>query len=200
MPNKKIIKFLSEIQMLKRVKHEGVKLAGVRDPDSVAEHISLAAQIAYVLARLEGLEQDEAAKCALMVLFHDNEEIRIGDHHKVSSRYLNTKEAEVAAEREHFAGLPDPIGDELFALQEEFRSRNTKEGIIAKDADWLEMAIYAKVLIEQGYKGCENWIDNVERALETESAKEILAEIRRNPDFVNLWWRDLKKMTYKKLK
>ncbi len=193
----KIIRFLSETQMLKRIKHEGVKLAGVENPDSVAEHTALAAQIAYVLAKLEG--DADALKSAAINLFHDNEEARLGDHNKVSARYLDIEKIEREVEKEHYSNLPKEIGEELFQLQEEKRERNSKEGIIAQDADWLEMAIQAKIYVERGYKGCENWIDNIEKALETESAKEILAEIRKNPDFLNYWWRELKKMTYKKL-
>ena len=197
MNKKKIKKFLSEIQMLKRVKHEGVKLAGVENPDSIAEHACLSAQIAFLLASIEGAD---AVKCVLMNLFHDNEEARIGDHHKVSARYLDVRDAEKKAEKEHFNNLPEPIGKAIFELQEEKRRRNTKEGIIAQDADWLEVALQAKIYSELGYKGCKDWIDNVNRALETESAKEILAEIKKEPDFLNCWWKGLKKMTYKKLK
>lgn len=57
----------------------------------------------------------------------------------------------------------------------------------------------AKILVEQGFVGAEDWINNVEKALETESAKKILAEIRGMKDFTNCWWQGLKKMTYKKL-
>lgn len=192
----KITKFLSEIQVLKRIEHEGFRLSGVSKIDSVAEHTAIAAQIAYVLGKLEGAD---AAKCAVIVLFHDNEEARIGDHHKISSRYLNTKEAEVAAEKEHYSNLPETIKSELFEMQEELRERNTKEGIIAKDADWLEQAIQAKIYVETGYKGAEDIVNNVEKAVETNSAKEILTEIKNNSDFLNSWWKGLKKMTYKKL-
>jgi len=196
MNKEKIVKFLSEIQMLKRIKHEGVRLAGVENPCSVAEHILISAQIAYVLAKLEGAD---ASKCAVMNLFHDNEEARLGDHHKVSARYFDVKAVERKAEKEHFSNL-GKFGEELFQFQEEKRQRNTKEGIIARDADWLEVALQAKIYSELGYKGCEDWVDNVEKALETKSAKEILAEIRKNPDFLNCWWRGLKRMIYKKLK
>ena len=186
----KITKFLSEIQVLKRIDHEGPRLVGVTKTDSVAEHTAIAAQIAYILGKLEGAD---ASRCAIMVLFHDNEEARIGDHHKISSRYLNTKQAEVEAEKEHYNNLPEIIGNEIFEMQEELRERNTKEGIIAKDADWLEQAVQAKINTETGYKGAEDIINNVEKALETNSAKQILAEIRNNPDFTNSWWQGLKK-------
>ena len=180
--------------MLKRMKHTGVRLAGVSDPDSLAGHICITAQIAYVLGKLEGAD---AQKCAVMALFHDNEEARIGDHHKVSSRYLDTKQAEIDAEKELFANLPD--GTELFEMQEEVRKRDTKEGIIVQDADWLEIAIQAKIYLELGHKGCSIWIDNVRKALETKSAKDLLAEIEKDPDFLNCWYPELKKMTYTKL-
>jgi len=189
----KITKFLSEVQVLKRIDHEGPRLVGVTKTDSVAEHTALSSQIAYVLAKLEGAD---VLKCLTMVIFHDNEEVRIGDHHRVSKRYVDIKEAEREAEKDHYSRLPDEIGNEIFQLQEELRERTTKEAIVAKDADWLEQAIQSKIYVETGYKGCEKWIDNVEAALGTDSAKEILAEIKKNPDFLNLWWQDLKSMTY----
>jgi len=191
----KIIKFLSEIEVLKRIDHEGPRLVGVTKLDSVAEHAALSSQIAYVLAKLEGAD---VLKCLTMIIFHDNEEVRIGDHHRVSKRYVDIKEAEREAEKDHYSRLPDEIGNEIFQLQEELRERKTKEAIIAKDADWLEQAIQSKIYVETGYKGCEKWIDNVEAALGTDSAKEILAEIKKNPDFLNLWWQDLRSMSYDK--
>lgn len=193
----KLKKFLSETQMLKRIRHEGVRLAGVEHPDSIADHTALSAQIAYILGRLEGVD---ALKCVLINVFHDNHEIRVGDHHKISARYLDTKEAEKLSEKEQFENLPSSLAKELLELQGEKRKRNTKEGIIAKDADWLEIAIQTKIYSELGYKGCEDWINNVEKALETTSAKQILAEIKKDSDFLNCWWKGLKKMTYKKLK
>lgn len=192
----KITKFLSEIEVLKRMDHEGFGLVGVQKTDSVADHTAIAAQIAYVLAKLEGVD---ATKCAVMVLFHENQKSRIGDHHKVASRYFDTKEAGAAAEKEHYDNLGDSIGNDIFEMQEEMRKRNTKEGIIAKDADWLEQAIQAKIFVETGYQGAKDIINNVEQALETDSAKAILTEIKNNPDFLNSWWQGLKKMTYKKL-
>jgi len=188
--------FFSEIQMLKRIKHEGWRMAGVEAPDSVGEHTVIAAQIAYVLGKLEGAD---AAKCALIALFHDNDEVRIGDQHKVAARYFDVKVASRLARGEQFANLPNEIADELNRLQEEGKRRDTKEGIVAKDADWLEMAIQAKIYCEAGHKGAADWIKNVEKALETKSAQAILATIKSDPDFTNSWWPGLKKMTHKKL-
>jgi len=76
--------------------------------------------------------------------------------------------------------------------------RTTPEGVVAQDADWLECAIQAKLYLEKGHD-CSEWIKNTEKALETESAKEILKLIKQEKDFTTLWWQGLKKMTYKKL-
>ncbi|MEK7211962.1 MAG: HD domain-containing protein, partial [Patescibacteria group bacterium] len=137
-------KFFSEIQVLKRIKHEGWRLAGIENPDSIAEHAFCAAQIAYVLGKMEGAD---AAKCAVMSLFHDNEETRVGDHHKVAARYLEWKKGSDEARREHFENLPPEIAKEILALQAEKGRRDTKEGVVAKDADWFEVAIQAKIYI-----------------------------------------------------
>jgi len=74
----------------------------------------------------------------------------------------------------------------------------TKEGIIAKDADWLEQAFQAKEYVDTGYPAAKNWIDNVAAAVETESAKKIIAKMRKT-EFTE-WYKGLKRMTYKKLK
>ena len=189
-------KFLSEIQMLKRVQRSGFPVAGITETDSVAEHALLSAQIAFILAEMEGAD---AEKAAIINLFHDNHEARVGDHNKVSARYLETGEAEKTAELEQLANLPDEINHKIIDLLNQKRERNTIEGIIAQDADWLEVAIQAKIYLEQGYTGAQNWIDNVENALETQTAKKILAEIKNDSDFTNCWWQGIKKMTYTKL-
>lgn len=192
MGNSKIVKFLSEIFVLKRVERSGVKMAGVENPDSVSDHIAISAQIAFLLGEME---KADSAKCALMSLFHDNDEVRVGDRNKVNSRYIKIEEIEPIVEKEHFETLPSSMAKKILSLLDEKRERNTKEGIISQDADWLELAIQAKIYMEQGYKGCRDWINNVEKALETKSAKRILKEIKENPDFINCWWKGLIRMT-----
>ena len=193
----KIIKFLSEIYMLKRNKHEGFRLSGVEHIDSLADHITCAAQIAYILGEMEGLD---GTKCASIVLFHDNGEARIGDQHKVAARYIDAHEGETNAFLEQMDFLPDTIKNKIIGLYNEYDKRNTPEGIVAKDADWVEVAIQAKIYSEQGYQNLENWIENVSTAVETKSAKEIMREVKNMKNFTTCWWEDLKKFRYKKIK
>ncbi|OGY45604.1 MAG: hypothetical protein A2731_02405 [Candidatus Buchananbacteria bacterium RIFCSPHIGHO2_01_FULL_39_8] len=191
----KLARFLAEIFMLKRNKREGWRLINV-EPDSLADHLTIAAQIAYVLGEMEGLSGE---KCAAIVLFHDNGEVRTIDQHKVSARYFDARQAELKAAKDQLQNLPTNIGKKIYQLIEQHEKRNTPEGIVARDADWLEVALQAKILVEHGYKFAQNWIDNVVKALETDSAQKILQEISTIDDFTNSWWQGLKKMTYKKL-
>jgi putative hydrolase of HD superfamily len=191
---KKAVNFIFELNQLKLVKHNGWHLAGIKDPDTVAEHALRAAQIGYILAVMEGDANPE--KVATILLIHDNAEARIGDQHKVGARYYSNREAEHKAFAEQLEDL-GVIKERWSAYFEEYEERNTKEGIIAKDADWLEMAFQAKEYIDCGYESASNWIANIEKALETKSAKLLIQEMKKTK-FTD-WWQDLKRMTHHKL-
>lgn len=191
---KKITHLLFELAILKREKHCGFMLAGVRELDSLADHTVRSALIGYILAEMEGAN---AEKVATMLLIHDLPECRVRDHHKVSSRYLDTSKAENKAFQDQLKCLPKNIREKWIKLYDEIHTRSTKEGIIAKDADWLETAISAREFIAQGFNGLQNWIDNVRQALQTESARQILKEIEKQETYE--WWQGLKKMTHQKL-
>ncbi len=191
---KKITNFIFELSQLKRQVHSGFQLTGVKYPDTLAEHALRAAQIGYLLAVMEGDASPE--KVASILMIHDNAEARIGDQHKVAARYYSNKEAEEKAFAEQLSGLGKMIEQTWHEYFYEFENRNTKEGIIARDADWLETAFQAKEYNDLGYNVI-NWIKNVEKAIETKSAKMIIKEMKKT-NFAE-WWYGLKKMTYKKL-
>ncbi len=195
MSYKKIVNFIFELSQLKK-KTSGWLLAGIstQNSPSIAEHTLRAAQIGYILAEMERVNPE---KVASILLIHDNAETRTGDQNKVSARYFTKKSAEKLAFKEQIGQLGKSIEEKWLTYFNEFENRNTKEGIVAKDADWLETAFQAKEYFDTGYLSTQNWIDNVEKALETDSAKKILAEMKNNKS--TDWWKNLKKMTYTKL-
>lgn len=195
MDEKNIVNFVFELGQLKRQVHSGFQLCGVKNPTTVAEHSFRAAQIGYILAVMEG--GADAEKVAAMLIIHDNAETRIGDQNKIGSRYIEMKEAEQAAFDDQAALIGDAVLEKWQAYYREYKDRDTKEGIIAKDADWLETAFQAKEYVDLGYRSGQDIINNVEKALETESAKRVLAAMKET-GFTD-WWQGLKKMTYKKL-
>lgn len=192
---KKIVNFIFELSQLKRQRHSGFQLAGIKNPDTVAEHALRAAQIGYILAIMEGAN---AEKVACMLMIHDNAEARIGDINKVAARYITNKESEINAFAEQVESLGQIVKEKWLGYFQEQENRNTKEGIIAKDADWLEMAFQAKEYLDLGHASAIDWINSVENSVETESAKAIIKEMKET-QFTD-WWGGLKKMTYKKLK
>ncbi len=75
----------------------------MQDPESIAEHSLCAAQLGYILAKMEGAD---AQKCATMLIWHDMPETRIGDLHRNASVYLrNKQQAEEAALHDQVAPL-----------------------------------------------------------------------------------------------
>lgn len=172
---KNIVHYVFEIFQLKRVKHTGWQLAQVENPDSVAEHVLLAAQIGYVLAELEGADKDKVLR---MLVFHDNAETRIGDLHKIAQHYVTDKvEIETTALIDQTQFLPEQVVIDLRSDFIETEKKETLEAKVVKDADYLEQAFQARLYQLQGHQGVDNWITNIRAALQTKSAKKILAEM-----------------------
>jgi len=148
----------------------------------VAEHCFVAAQIAYILAKME---KANAERAALLALFHDNGESRVGDLHLIQRCYLDSKQAEKRAFFEQTEGL---LKDEdLKVIFEEFEKGKTLEGIIAQDADKLELAVQAKCSIDMGgNKSIHLWIDRIRALLRTNSAQKLLGIIEKTD--MNEWW------------
>lgn len=180
-----ITKFFFELGQLKRVKRSGWWLAGIKDPESVAEHSFRAVIIGRIIAELENANKD---KVTMMLLFHDVPEARINDTHKVGARYVN--KAEIKVLEEQITRLPESIGKEIIDNFKEMDQNKTKEASIAKDADLLECAFQAKEYIEQNYSDCENWVCNVEKQLVTRTAKKIMNIMKKTKS--NSWWYGLK--------
>ncbi|MDQ2906677.1 MAG: HD domain-containing protein [Chloroflexota bacterium] len=182
-----IAKYIYEIGQLKRVKRSGWWMAGITDPESVAEHTFRSAILGYVLASLEGAD---SMKTAMICLFHDTGEARINDVHRVAKRYINIGRDEERAITEQIERLPENIAETIAVLFDDYERKKSLEGQIAHDADLLECIFQAKEYQAQGYNDTEDWITNCYAGLETESAKTLAkACLQTEP---KEWWQGLK--------
>ncbi len=181
-----LAKFLYEVGLLKRIRRSGWWVAGIRDPESVAEHTFRTAILGYILASLEGADP---MKTAMICLIHDLPEARIGDLHRVNDRYLDSKEAQRKALEEQLEFLPRKVADALKDLYELWYDQSTPEAKIARDADLLECFIQALEYRAQGCSSLEKWIEKTRAHLNTETARSI-ARACRNQD-PKTWWHDL---------
>lgn len=186
---KDISKFIFEVGTLKRIKRGWLKSEGVSNPESVAEHTYRNAIIGYILAKLERADVEKVVK---MCLFHDIPEVRIGDIDKVAQRYVDKSETEIKVMEDQLSVLPEDIKDEIMSVMREFFEKKTKEALIARDADILELLFQAKEYADVGYTGTEYWLQQNSKLLQTESAKKLFDELMKQNAFS--WSKGLEKL------
>ncbi|MER5645275.1 HD domain-containing protein [Streptosporangium sp. NPDC002524] len=166
---------LYEIGLLKRYKRTGWLVAGVRDPESIADHSFRTAIIASVITVLEGGNPERAA---FMSLFHDTQETRVTDIPYIGKRYLKTApNEEVTADQ--VRGVPEPVAKMVSGAVGEYEEKTSLEAVCARDADKLECLIQAIEYREQGHQNVQPWIDSSLAALRTASAKRLADEALR---------------------
>jgi len=181
---KNIVNFFFELGTLKRIPRSGWRNIGIKNPDSVAGHAFATAQIAYILGKIEKVNAERAA---LIALFHDNGEARIGDHNLIAQIYLETGQAEKTAFLDQIRTLPE--SEAIKEFYNEWEAQKTPESIVAKDADRLELAVQAKCYLDSGNKLVELWIKSVKRELKTESAKKLFDLIGQTK--MDEWWKEI---------
>lgn len=178
-----IATFGYELGLLKRIRRSGWWHAGVRDPESVAEHTMRAAQLAAIIAAEEGAD---AARAAFLALWHDTQETRTGDiphtatayHSKPEPRQITSDQTENLTQRSR---------DMIRGAVDEYESRLTLEALCAKDADKLEMLLQAVEYRELGVRRVEGWIESARKDLKTQTGQRIAeAALITSP----LAWRD----------
>ncbi|MBT2491696.1 HD domain-containing protein [Streptomyces sp. ISL-96] len=161
--------YLLELGMLKRAKRSGWWIAGVKDPETIAEHSFRVGVVGAVLAMMEGADP---AKVALMCLFHDTQETRVGDIPHIGRRYLEAATNEKVTADQVSAAHPAVRGG-VQRVVEEYENGSSLEVVVAHDADKLECLIQAVEYREQGYANVQNWIDTSLNSLKTASAQAL---------------------------
>lgn len=175
--------FAFEMGVLKRIRRAGWWHVGVRDPESVAEHSLRVAQLATLIAAIEGADP---ARASLLAVWHDTPETRTGDIPHTARPYLDQHPAQ-AITADQTGALPDPAARTVQDAVAEFEAQQTPEAHCAKDADKLECLIQAIEYRDAGYTRVQGWIDSSRNGLRTDTARRIAdAALLTSP----LAWRD----------
>ncbi|MGH3540182.1 MAG: HD domain-containing protein [Pseudonocardiaceae bacterium] len=164
-----VANFAFELGVLKRMRRAGWWHVGVRDPESVAEHSLRVAQLASIIAAIEGAEPGRAA---LLAVWHDSQETRTGDIPHTARPYIDQCCPEVIT-ADQTTSLPDAARKTVQEAVAEYETQQTPEAHCAKDADKLECLIQAVEYKDAGYTRVQGWIDSSRNHLRTDTARRI---------------------------
>lgn len=178
-----VARYVHEVGHLKRARRTGWWLAGIDDPESVADHVFRTAIVASILASLEGADPGRAA---LLAIFHDVVETRLGDVPSVGKKYTKTAD-DLSIADDQIRNMPKKAARLIRGAVDEYKKQATLEARLARDADRLECLAQAAEYSKSGYAGAEAWIDGSYAMLTSEAARQIGTSIRENSP--EAWWR-----------
>lgn len=148
---KDILEFTRVVGQLKKIDRSGWdSKVGVKNPESVADHIFRSAVLAMVFGDIKNLDTERMMRMALL---HELEEIIIGDLVPEEQRKIpNLQEKKLEAVNKILSHLPPKIKNKYLELWVEFEEEKSEEAKIVKELEKLELAIQAMEYEKEGYK------------------------------------------------
>jgi putative hydrolases of HD superfamily len=181
-----IVSFAYEAGQLKKLSRAGWLVAGISNPESVADHSFRVAVLAYIIAIQEGGNPERAATLGL---FHDFPETRIGDVPSVGKPYVKTADPNKVIS-DQAAALPPTLAGHITALIAEHESAKTPaatlESRCSRDADKLDCLIQAREYQAQGSQLVQPWIDSMIPVITTPTGT-ALAKAAQDLS-PSIWW------------
>lgn len=187
---KKAANFLFEVGTMRKIARAHRQSLLTDDlSDNISSHSYRVTWIGWILAQMEGADP---YKVMLMCLSHDTGEARSGDQNWVHKKYVKVFEEEIIKDQ-----TKDMPGEtELKNTIEEYQKRESKEAIIAKDADLLDQILLLKEYVQTGNNEAVTWLKNDGNhknkhfeLLKTASAKKLGKEIYNQKP--SDWWKNL---------
>ena len=182
------LNFFAEAGLLKRVKRSGWWVAGIENPETVAEHCFRCAVIAFYLAHQE---KADPYKCTAMALFNDIHEARINDLHKMGHYYIDFRRAEQKVFKDQIAGLEAHVMQSLEALRNEYDTQKSRDAMVTRDADILECLLQAKEYLDNGYPVARAFFKRAPDHLKTATARQLWKQALRWDS--HAWWQNVVK-------
>ena len=182
------LNFFAEAGLLKRVKRSGWWVAGIENPETVAEHCFRCAIIGFYLAHCEGVDPYQVLT---MTLFNDIHEARINDLHKMGHYYIDFRLAEQKAFADQLKNINIKVKNELSKMRESYDKQASSESIVARDADILECLIQAKEYLDNGYPVAKTFFKRAPDHLKTKTAQALWKAALKWDS--HSWWQEVVK-------
>ncbi len=138
---------------------------------TLAEHGYRTVHVGLALANLAG--DVDINKVMRMCLFHDIAEGRTGDLNYVHQLYTTADEQAVLRD----ITAPLAFGEFIERIVHEYKERTTKESLLAKDADIIELLLSLKEELDTGNPRAETWMKTALKQLRTEEGKKLASVI-----------------------
>ena len=187
-PETAALNFFAEAGLLKHIKRSGWWVAGIKNPETVAEHCFRCAVIGFYLAHMEKVDP---YKVVTMTLFNDIHEARINDLHKMGHHYIDFREAEKRVFDDQTANLNQSVQRDLRRFRKDYDSQQSKESLVARDADILECLVQAKEYYDAGHVKAKKFFQCAPEFLKTKSAKALWKKVLKWD--TSLWWENVVK-------
>lgn len=165
-----------EAMALKDRDRQGWLVRDVDGPESVAAHSWGVGLLAVLFGPDFGVDMERLLALATV---HDIAEYRTGDFlnrvHEEDREYSYAEKEE--AEREAMEALGD---DRLQELWEEYEARETREAVVLKDLDLLDMCLQAVWYVREGRgdDGFEEFFEAADQRLSTDRGRELVEMVR----------------------
>lgn len=170
---KKSVDFLYEMGLLAKTPRSGFHFLG-SGTQSVAEHLCRTAYVGCVLA---SLAQANVEKTVLMCLFHDAAEARTSDLNYVHQRYVQVDEHKALESMLS----EQPFADRMHGVLHEYLGRESRESLLAKDADIIEWLLSLREQADLGNVRARAWSEHAFKRLKTEEGKRLAQQVLDTP-------------------
>ncbi|CAM6127751.1 unnamed protein product [Calypogeia fissa] len=176
------IQFLTLCQRLKTTKRTGWVNHGLKESESIADHMYRMAIMALVLS--DGVPGVNKDRCVKMAVVHDLAEAIVGD---ITPSDGVPKEEKSRMEREAMDQMCSMLGNgdaaqEMKELWQEYENNATPEAKLVKDFDKVEMILQAQEYEQQQGKHLEDFFRTTRGKFQTDVGKALAAEVvRRRP-------------------
>ncbi|KAK2186612.1 hypothetical protein NP493_194g00029 [Ridgeia piscesae] len=137
----KIMEFMMLVGKLKSTVRAGWGLCGVKNVESVADHMYRMAILAFLTNSETQLNKD---KCVKLTLVHDMAECIVGDIVPSDGVSKEEKHRKEKAAMEHLCKLTgEETGQMIYDLWKEYEDQATPEACFVKDLDRFDMLLQA---------------------------------------------------------
>jgi putative hydrolase of HD superfamily len=180
-----VANYIHEMGQLKLIPRTGWGLAGVGQPESLADHSFRTAVIGFCLARLEGADIE---RTVCLCLFHGRSEARSTVFSEDEPPVAGGADISVLDIDQRTSAVVDVVA-EIGEIVRDFESNESIESHLAQDADKIECLAQALEYEFRGHKAAREWANASFFAVRSKSGRSLAAALMEtSPDN---WWKRL---------